>query len=289
MIPSFFVRDRDRIAVTHVCHHWRDTFLSTPALWDVVTTSDNPDRTVAYLERSGDVPLKVVIATCGPEPTGWKTSFRVLGQHSHRFRTMRLHKDRNSGEDIFAIMGNPFPHLTELEITIPDVEPVARREDHPLFPSLKSLILRGDMGYLEWFQLTNLRKLGVDCFGWGFCPSVLLGLLTKAPLLEELELKVDQNVLNSEFVGDLPPVVLKHLRRIVFQGTLPPFLRSLISHITPTIPKSSSHATSSATADTPFRPNSRRKRISRSSRLQGIFGIGSFTTRITRRRGLAST
>ena len=231
MVPSFLIRDRDRIAATHVCRHWRDTFLSTPALWDAVPASHNPDKTIAYLERSGDVPLKVSIVSYGPESAGWVTSFRVLGQHSHRFRDMRLYKYNHTGNDVFVIMKNHLPHLTELDINIPMEEPVERSQDPHLFPSMKSLILHGDMTYLRWFQLANLRKLGVDCYEWGFHPPSLLEHLAKAPLLEELELSVYEHPYNAEVGGGVPPVSLKRLQRIVVRGTLPHSLRSLISHI----------------------------------------------------------
>ena len=231
MIPSFLARNRDRITASHVCHHWRDTFLSTPMLWDVVTTSDNPDKTIAYLERSRDVALKVSIQPYRPQSTGWETSFRVLGQHSHRFRALTLYKYRRTRVDVFAIMENPLPLLAELEVTILDVEQIERSEGPYHFPSLKSLILHGDIGDLPWFPLTNLRKLGVSCYGWGFRPQRLLGHLTNAPLLEELELAVDQIASIDDLGEGIPPVELKHLKRMVFRGTLPQRLPSLISRI----------------------------------------------------------
>jgi len=159
MIPPFLIRDRDRIVATHVCHHWRDTFLSTPALWGVITTSNSPDKTVAYLERSGDMVLNVSITANGQALTGWSTSFRTLSQHSHRFGAMSLYELRYPREDVFAIMDNPFPHLTELELEIPDEDAVRRIEGPQPFPPLKSLILHGDMTYVRCFQPSNLRKL----------------------------------------------------------------------------------------------------------------------------------
>jgi len=135
MISSFLIRDRDRIAATHVCRHWRDTFLSTPALWGVITTSRSPDKTLAYLERSGDMALNVSITANERESTGWDTSFRTLGQHSHRFGALRLHElYYSTGEDVFAIMDNPFPRLTELELEIPDEGAVGKIEGPHPFP-----------------------------------------------------------------------------------------------------------------------------------------------------------
>ena len=231
LVPSFLVRDRDRITATHVCRHWRDTFLSTPALWDVVTASDNPDKTITYLERSGDVPLDVSIAHYGIHSTGWDASFQALNQHSHRFRALKFYKYRRSKVDVLAIMDKPFPLLTELEFTIVNVEQAERSQGPYRFPSLNSLILHGDIVDPQWFPLTNLRKLVIGHCGWGFRPLRLLGHLAKAPLLEELELAVDEMVSSDEFGENAPPVELKHLKRMVFRGTLPQGLRSLISRI----------------------------------------------------------
>ena len=146
---------------------------------------------------------------------------------------MKLYQGHISREDVFAIMEKPLPRLTKLDLEIPDGMTDRRIEGPHPFPALKSLILDGGITYLRYFQSSNLRKLGVSCYGWGFQPSSLLKFLARAPLLEELELRVAQHSLRVYELGeDLPPVVLKHLQRIVFRGPRPKFLRSLTSHIT---------------------------------------------------------
>src|ERR1700760_2931542 len=49
IIPSFLIKDRDRIIATHVCRHWRNAFLSTPSLWTRISAFEHPDKTAAYL------------------------------------------------------------------------------------------------------------------------------------------------------------------------------------------------------------------------------------------------
>ena len=232
MIPSFLVRDRDRIVATHVCRRWRDTFLSTPALWNTIALPHSPDKTAAYLERSGDTTLSISIIADEPEPSGWSIFFRMLGKHTHRFGAMRLYWDYHYRGDIFAIMEGPFPRLTELELDIPDRAAVERIEGlHPL-PPLRSLILHGDMTCIRRFQPSNLRKLGVSCVEPGFPLQSLLEFLAEALLLEELEFEVDEDTITVAELGqDVPPVTLEGLQRIVFRGILPQSLRSLTSHI----------------------------------------------------------
>ena len=231
MIPSFLFHGRDRIVTTHVCRHWRNTFLSTPALWDAVTAFYDPEQTAVHLERSGDIPLNVSIVAGGLDSMCRSASFRMLGQHSHRFGAMRLGKSFLDTEDVFSIMENPFPHLIKLELQIPDGGVIGGLEGPHPFPPLKSLTLDGGMRYLRRFQPSNLRKLGVGCYGWEFQLSSLLEFLATAPLLEELEFKINQIAEIDGLGDDVPPVVLKHLQRIVFRGSRPKHFRSFTCHI----------------------------------------------------------
>ena len=120
MVPSFLVRDRDFMIVTHVRSHWKNTSLSTPALWDTMTALHSPDQAAAHFERSEDIPFNLSIAASGLESAGWSSSFRMSGQHSHRFGATNLH--HHAREDVFAIMENPFPRLAKLELEILDGE-----------------------------------------------------------------------------------------------------------------------------------------------------------------------
>ena len=205
--------------------------MSTPALWDTVTTFRDPDQTTAYLERSGDLPLNVSITPYFLWSTSRETSFQILGQHSHRFGAMNLHESHGNAVDFLAIMKNPLPRLTRLELDILDRKAV--EGPHP-FPPLKSLTL-GNTTHLQHFQPSNLRKLGVGCDERGFQLPLLelplLEFLARVPLLEELEFKVAHFYKFEEVREDILPVVLKHLQRVVFRGTRPEFIHSLTSNI----------------------------------------------------------
>ncbi|KAH9895294.1 hypothetical protein C8Q73DRAFT_494212 [Cubamyces lactineus] len=55
---------RSLISVTHVCHRWRDTALSSPTLWaDVVATSASAAR--AFVSRARNLPMRVHVTVTG--------------------------------------------------------------------------------------------------------------------------------------------------------------------------------------------------------------------------------
>ena len=140
---------------------------------------------------------------------------------------MNLHESHGNAVDFLAIMKNPLPRLTRLELDILDRKAV--EGPHP-FPPLKSLTL-GNTTHLQHFQPSNLRKLGVGCDERGFQLPLLelplLEFLARVPLLEELEFKVAHFYKFEEVREDMPPVVLKHLQRVVFRGTRSEFIHSL--------------------------------------------------------------
>ena len=139
---------------------------------------------------------------------------------------MNLHESHWIAVDFLTILKNPLPRLTKLELDILDGEAI---EGPHSFPPLKYLTL-GNAMYLQYFQPSNLRKLGVGCDQQGF-QLPMLEFLARVPLLEELEFKVTHFFETDEVREDIPPVVLKHLKRVVFRGTRPRSIHSLTSNI----------------------------------------------------------
>jgi hypothetical protein len=230
VIPSFLVRDRDRIIATHVCHHWRNAFLSTPSLWSNISAFEHPEKTKAYLKRSGNTPLSISIGPHKPWTRVASTTARTLAPLSNRCRAVTFLKGC-TGADIFTIIDNPCPRLVELSLEISGGMTFRGIEDLSGFPLLKSLTLIGDVRHLQFPQPFNLRKLGVSCNGREFRLPSLLELLAKIPLLEELEVTTD-TVPTIADEDTITPVVLKHLQRIVFRGVRSKFPRTLSTVIT---------------------------------------------------------
>jgi hypothetical protein len=157
----------------------------------------------------------------------------MLGSLSNRCRTATFLKDHDHiGWDIFTIIKEPCPRLVELCLEMPYGASFHGIKDLSGFPSLKSLILIGDMWHLQFSQPFNLRKLGVRCDGWAFRLPSLLELLAKIPLLEEFEVVVQDLPPKVVEADALTPVVLKHLQRIVFRGPRSKFSRTLSALIT---------------------------------------------------------
>ena len=52
--------DRNLITLTHVCHNWRELFISRPSLWTNLDCT-NVEKTRVYIERSKSCLLKVCV------------------------------------------------------------------------------------------------------------------------------------------------------------------------------------------------------------------------------------
>ena len=231
VIPSFLIRDRDRIIVTHICRHWRNAFLSTPSLWSDISAFEHPEKTEAYLKRSGDTSLNTSIATNKLRTGGAISSFQMLNPILNRCRTATL-LNRHTGTDIIAIMKNSCPRLVELYLEISGGMTFHGIEDLSGFPLLRSLTLIGDTKHLRFSQPFNLRKLGVSHSGREFRLPSLLQLLAKIPLLEEFEVTTTDPEPTIVKADAITPVVLKHLQRIVFRGIRSEFPRTLSTLVT---------------------------------------------------------
>ena len=155
----------------------------------------------------------------------------MLAPLSNRCRAVTFLKGC-TGADIFTIINNPCPRLVELSLEISRGTTFRGIEDLSGFPLLKSLTLIGEVRHLQFPRPFNLRKLGVSCNGREFQLPSLLELLAKIPLLEELEVTTTDAVPTITDEDTITPVVLKHLRRIVFRGVRSEFPRTLSTVIT---------------------------------------------------------
>jgi len=233
IIPSFLSRNRDRIIATHVCRRWRNTFLSTPSLWNNIKTLKDPKMTKAYLERSRNSPLDISISPGALQTEGASASLSMLRSLSNQLQTARFLCD-DMITTVIDIIQNPCPRLVELYLELPDGTPFPGIDDLGKFPSLKSLTFIGDVKNLRFSKPSNIRKLGVGYrHGGKFRLASLLPLLAGTPLLEEFEFHAPDGESPIFDPADARnPVALKHLQLLVFRGARLGFPRALGSLIT---------------------------------------------------------
>ena len=118
-----------------------NAFLSTPSLWSRISAFRRLEKTEVYLERSGNTLLDISISLYALWTQGAYASFQMTASLSNRWRTARFLKERLR-KDIPAV----------LPLEVPDRTKFRGIEDLNGFPSLKSLTLIGDIGYLRFPQ-----------------------------------------------------------------------------------------------------------------------------------------
>ncbi|KAK7014406.1 F-box domain-containing protein [Favolaschia claudopus] len=147
--------------LTHICRHWREIALTTPALWRSINAADRfgrhtPQELAAlatlWLDRSAG--CRVSISATEPSPI-----FAALISHRSRLEHLELDAIRTWPLEVLEgpmprlrnlLLRTPFllPHISSTPITIQDVPllrtltlPISTAAPHPILP---------------WAQLTSL-------------------------------------------------------------------------------------------------------------------------------------
>ena len=108
--------DRDLIAATHVCRHWRSILTSNPSLWTCFrfTSAPDVDRTLTYLERSKLAPIHIKVdmgPLRGPEV------FKYLAPHIARAKSLIIRGlDHADVHAACLLLHTPSPTLQYLEV-----------------------------------------------------------------------------------------------------------------------------------------------------------------------------
>lgn len=199
LIPGYCGR-KMLVKLTHVCHSWREIFISCASLWAHSGCTDF-DQTCAYLERSKTSPLDIWVTGVGYDsPVGWGTpvfsgsldtlpfsAFFKTIPHIGQFKTLTL---SGTSEEILLFTNwlvPPAPLLKNLKIHVYG----EAHENHPT--TLKRGLFDGNLSSLHelslsrvaglpWGTLTNLGTLQLN-----YTPTPitqLLSLFQYAPLQE---------------------------------------------------------------------------------------------------------
>ena len=228
--------ERDLLTASHVCRHWRDTFMSSPRLWTRFQCVDVA-RTLQYLARSKPVPINV------------KADFNsdiqaviALGSATDRFGSLTLRLQPFDLLQVFRRFATPAPALERLEI-----HAMPHLGDGPAFrptipatflggsvPALKSLHLNGINTKLTFSEFPALTHLTLVTNMQIFDMSELFRVFTSARLLEEVSI---------QFSGPTSPIPehqgiirLSRMKKLSFSNTVGEFPKGLLALlVTPSV------------------------------------------------------
>jgi len=196
LIPDFLdTRDRDQdvIKLTHVCHSWREIFVSRSSLWTNFDCSDE-EKTRVYFERSKSSPINLSldlsegILPCDPV-------FQIIPHATGRLKSLSVKGLIEDVEVITSHLSHPAPLLEHLLIR---PHPPYTPGDYPTLPSalfngdlssLRTLCLEFVHTELPWRNMVNLTSFTLSNISSGaFSIRWLLDFFESAPYLEEVKL-----------------------------------------------------------------------------------------------------
>jgi len=191
LIPDFWrppTRDRDLIALTHVCRAWRGAFISWSALW---TDLDgvSVDKAKVYLERSKSYPIDLSLSG-NKGPVFCDAFFGIILRAIRRLRSLTFNGTQNYLDNISTHLSCPVPLLECLSIAGPNCYwyPVLTSAHFGGdLPSLRMLCLEWIRTELPWrtmVGLTSLKLVDISSVSVG----QLLDFFESAPRLCNVEL-----------------------------------------------------------------------------------------------------
>ncbi|KZP18949.1 hypothetical protein FIBSPDRAFT_1045881 [Athelia psychrophila] len=164
------IRERRKIlALSHVCRHWRSVALSTPSLWTFIylqcmeSTFDRElDCARAWLSRSRQLPISVILEMMDVVAPSVEAAFRVLTPHCARWREFSLPVRFLGLHILSSVRGNlPLLESAEFSVSISHelsdafvIAPRLRRLRLHLRDPLRSLVL---VKNVPWMQLTHVE------------------------------------------------------------------------------------------------------------------------------------
>ena len=195
LIPDFWHkygdgRDRDLVALTHVCRAWREMFTSRSSLWADMDCK-NYDRARVYLERSKSLPINLSLHADNHLPSH-HPFFEIIPHAIGRLRSLFIEGPLEDLRGITDHTPRPAPLLEKLLICgdhhyKPHLRPVVAPA---LFggdlSSLCSLGLRSVRTELPWRNMVNLTSFKLHYMSLGEVSiGQLLDFLESAPRLRK--------------------------------------------------------------------------------------------------------
>jgi hypothetical protein len=155
LVPDFWDkhynhRDRDLIALTHVCQAWREAFTSRSSLWTDLDCRGE-DKTRVYLERSKYLPINLSLYTEDRLPA-YHPFFKIIRGVIGRLGSLSIEVLRTKHlQRITDHLSLPAPLLEKLSIC-------GGLLSHPRRnPVLPPALLNGDLSSLRSLSLSSVR------------------------------------------------------------------------------------------------------------------------------------
>ena len=231
LIPQYWTisKDKDLVALTHVCWRWRETFTGCPSLWTRLDCK-HAEKTRAFIERSASLPLEIKHPQY--EDQYDLDAIPLVGPHAGRVVSIEIGGEE---EDLFwsfvEHFSCPVPLLRDLNISF-NLDNPPTLNDALFDGNLSSLCTLSVTGFflrLPRRDLSNLTTLALNWVpGDDISLTQLLDVFVNAPILNEVDL--DHAIPDS---SDAPPgrmVSLPHLKSFSL-CTDTQFSSTLLNHL----------------------------------------------------------
>ena len=232
-IPDFLdtrSRDRNVIALSHVCRAWREMFISRSSLWSNLDCVD-ADKTRVYLQRSGTSPINLRLRG-GLSRSSLHTFLEIIPRAIGQLKSLTIVPDLRSivAHFIIPYLSHPAPLLEKLDVD-------GRHSNSQNYPVLASTIFNGDLSSLRelrlqcvrtelpWRNMKSLTSFMLDSTSVGNFGQ-LLDFFETAPHLREIGLFFTTLISGGES-GRLVP--LDHLEKMKTIGCGPTSI--LLDHL----------------------------------------------------------
>ena len=242
LIPYSLDSYRDVVRATHVCRHWRNTFIYSPPLWSNLNSTMPEELVAAFVVRCCAVPLDVTL--CSELQFRNFPFLKILAPRSAHIRKMCFPGLglRHIGE-LSDVFDEPLQMLREVDINDSDgFKMVPLRPRWPLLAratnlvSLNLLNNNWEPGTLLYFAPPTLTHLKIQFLKLR-TPSTheLLDLFRNLPRLEDIHV-VAENVQDaaeegSAFSDQFEPIDLPRLHNIYLSWKTSQTQCTLLTHI----------------------------------------------------------
>ena len=182
------------ITLTHVCHAWRELFISRSSLWTYLDCTD-VERTRVYIERSKTSPLEIDLET-SDDGAYCDGALLLVAPHIDRLGSLAVCGPSDILADLTKHFACPTPLLKNLKIDLDFDRTRAPNLPGSLFngdlSSLRRLSLSGFKTNLPWRNLVNLTTFNLSHFPGTVDPpytTKLLDFFESTPLLRAITLR----------------------------------------------------------------------------------------------------